>query len=187
MVVKCHVVWIISFVVRGPPNRLDGSIPGDSCLTTRTSPPTPWMAAPRMARDPATISGTFTPSPPRSERSCGGSLVAAIRRRHRRRTRGHRRGGPSWSSSFPSGIDVDHLLLGDGWKLEPAQSAVTRGSQRRILLGSYSPDVDDGSHSAMGKDCVALFPPLSPAPAEGSRPGRPASATPIRPRAGRRR
>jgi len=53
---------------------------------------------------------------------------------------------------------VDHLLLGDGWKLEQAQSAVTRGSRRRILLGSNSPDVDDGSHSAMGKDCVALSP-----------------------------
>ena len=63
MVVMCHVTWIIALVIPGPPKRLDGSIPGDSFLTTSTSPPTPWMAAPRMARDPATISGTFTPSP----------------------------------------------------------------------------------------------------------------------------
>src|SRR4029077_19731224 len=63
MVVRCHVTWIISLVVRGPPKALDGSTSGDSFLTTRTSPPTPWIAAPRMARDPATISGAFTPHP----------------------------------------------------------------------------------------------------------------------------
>jgi hypothetical protein len=62
MVVMCHVTWIMVLVVPGPPKGLDGSIPGESFLTTRTSPPTPWMAAPRMARDPATISGTFTAS-----------------------------------------------------------------------------------------------------------------------------
>ncbi len=62
MVVMCHVTWIMVLVARGPPKRLDGSVAGDNFLTTRTSPPTPWMAAPRMARDPATISGTFTPS-----------------------------------------------------------------------------------------------------------------------------
>src|SRR5215207_1921914 len=61
MVVMCHVTWIMDMVVRGPPKRLDGSIPGDSFLT-RTSPPSPCMAEPRMARDPATISATFTPS-----------------------------------------------------------------------------------------------------------------------------
>src|SRR2546421_4044093 len=72
MVVMCHVTWIIVLVIRGPPKRLDGSISGESFLTTRTSPPTPWMAAPRMATDPATISGPFTPSSPRSERSGGG-------------------------------------------------------------------------------------------------------------------
>src|SRR5215207_1390916 len=61
MVVMCHVTWIIVLVVRGPPKRVEGSIPGDSSLTT-SSPPTPWTAAPRMARDPAMISGTFTPA-----------------------------------------------------------------------------------------------------------------------------
>ena len=59
MVVMCHVTWIMVLVVLGPPKRLDGSIAGESFLTTRTSPATPWMAAPRMASDPATISGTF--------------------------------------------------------------------------------------------------------------------------------
>ena len=59
MVVMCHVAWIIVLVIRGPPKRLDGSIAGDSFLTTRTSPPTPWTAAARTASDPAAISGTF--------------------------------------------------------------------------------------------------------------------------------
>src|SRR5258707_725319 len=58
MVVMCQVTWIMVFVVRGPPKRLGGSVTGDSFLTTRISPPTPWMAAPTMASDPATISGT---------------------------------------------------------------------------------------------------------------------------------
>ena len=56
----CHVAWSMVFVARGPPKRLGGSIAGDSLLTTRTSPPTPWKAAPRTARDPAAISGAFT-------------------------------------------------------------------------------------------------------------------------------
>src|SRR5436190_23549205 len=63
-VVRCHVTWIIVLVIVGPPKRLDGNVPGDSCLTTRTSPATPWMAAPRTARDPAMMSGAFTPQGP---------------------------------------------------------------------------------------------------------------------------
>ena len=59
MVVMCHVTWIMVLVVLGPPKRLDGSIAGESFFTTTTSPATPWMAAPRMARNPARISGTF--------------------------------------------------------------------------------------------------------------------------------
>jgi hypothetical protein len=41
MVVRYHVAWIIDLVIRAPPKRLDGSIPGDSFLTTRTSPTWP--------------------------------------------------------------------------------------------------------------------------------------------------
>jgi hypothetical protein len=63
-VVMCHVTWIIALVMLGPPKRVDGSVPGDSFLTTRTSPPTPWTAAARTAREPAAISGAFTPRSP---------------------------------------------------------------------------------------------------------------------------
>ena len=66
MVVMCHVTWIIALVIRGPPKALGGSIAGDSFLTTRSSPPTPWRAALMIARTPAAISGTSTPSPPRA-------------------------------------------------------------------------------------------------------------------------
>jgi hypothetical protein len=59
MVVMCHVTWIIVLVARGPPKGVDGSVAGDSLLSRRISPATPWMAAPRTAIKPAAISGTF--------------------------------------------------------------------------------------------------------------------------------
>ena len=47
-------------VILGPPKRLEGNVAGESFLTTRTSPATPWIAVPRRASDPATIRGPFT-------------------------------------------------------------------------------------------------------------------------------